>query len=438
MSWRQSPQDEPMSQRRILLVGHSPHLHGAEYSLLRLAKELQNEYELAVLAPAGGAFEEAIRQLNINFFAFSPNYPFGLLHEKKGVLPAFILQFSSEWNRLKYSLPKFDLVHSNTMYVWEGAALAVYWGVPHVWNLREIPQASPTWRPALGWSRTFELLGLLSDQLICVSEALLSALPESLQNKSCVVHNGLDSKNLWSREDSRRWMGSLGIPENAKVALTIGNFIPEKGHAQLLDICADLLHKYPDWHLLWVGERHFMYSEIQQKIQSLGLETRIHCPGSIAQMGQKMGGADLYILPSLTEAFPTVLLEGRGAGVPFLASDCGGAREIAVHGGGECWHSFSEAKAKCEKAFRGTWAVPPLTANAFSMASMAMGYKNIYDLLLTEPINSDVLKNRQVALNSLLELKIDGEPLQHLLNKVDRLKSIRFFGRFFRRYFNST
>ena len=39
---------------RVLLVGHSPELHGAEYSILRLITELKDQVDYTVLAPPGG------------------------------------------------------------------------------------------------------------------------------------------------------------------------------------------------------------------------------------------------------------------------------------------------------------------------------------------------------------------------------------------------
>ena len=424
-----------MESRRILLVGHSPDLHGAEYSLLRLAQELKNRFKLSVLAPAGGPFEKAIQQLGLEFFAFEPCYPFGLIRENKCSLSDFTRQFSRETQRLLKILPKFDLVHSNTLYVWEGAALAAHWGVPHIWNLREIPQASPTWRPALGWTRTFQLLHALSDSIVCVSQALIQALPEPLRSQSAVIHNGLDAPSLMSREESRRLMRDWGVPDGAKVALTVGNFIPEKGHAQLLELVKDLLKKYTEWHLLWVGEQHFCYPELRQKIEALGLSSRIHCPGAVSQMGQKMSAADLYLLPSLTEAFPTVLLEARCAQVPFLANDCGGAREIAAQGGGECWHSLEEARQKLEVAFKGQWHVSPIQVQAFSMQHMGQAYGKIYERWLEQELNADLVLLRRAEIATLLELEKDLNPVSHLQQKVARLKSLRALGRFFRWYF---
>jgi glycosyltransferase involved in cell wall biosynthesis len=422
---------------RILFVGHSPELHGAEYSLLRLVKELRPDFQIGILAPAGGPFESAIRELGLSFYSLNPRYPFALLHDKKSALPAFVDQLARETTRLNNSLPKFDLVHSNTMYVWEGAALAAHWGVPHIWNLREVPQASPTWRPALGWTRTFELLGLLSDRIVGVSQALLQALPETLHQQTSVIHNGLDAQALWSREESRHFFSKLGIPDSAKVALTVGNFIPEKGHLECLDWLAECLVKFPDWHCLWVGELHFSYPAVQQKIQALVLQDRIHCPGAIALMGQKMRGADLLLLPSLTEAFPTVLLEARCAGVPFLASDCGGAREIAAQGGGECWQNHDDAKAKCEQAFRGDWKVPTPNPQAFSMVAMAKAYAKVYRNALTQRPSPSTLSYRQASLAGLLELNADLSHHIYLQNSVDRLKAFRGLGRFFRWWFKA-
>jgi glycosyltransferase involved in cell wall biosynthesis len=169
-------------------------------------------------------------------------------------------------------------------------------------------------------------------------------------------------------------MVSMGCRPSAKIAVTIGNFIPEKGHLRLLDSLSVYLHQYPEWQCLWIGEHHFTYPDVVKRIQELGLQDRILCPGAVPKAGQNISGADLYLLPSLTEAFPTVLLEARLAGVPFLATDCGGAKEIAEAGGGWCAEYGSHFNEQLQSCFKGQLNAPVCNSSAFTMQSMATSY----------------------------------------------------------------
>lgn len=425
-----------MKPKHLLFFGHSPALHGAEYSLLRLITQLQSSFQVSVCAPSGGAFEQKVRELNLDFYPSFPQYPFSLKHEKRSRLPHFTRQLQREHQRLNETLPPVDLIHSNTFYVWEGAMIAATRGIPHVWNPREIPQTSPTWDCSLGWSHTFELVRDLSDHIVCVSDALRSKLPEHSQNKASTVHNGLDPKTLWNRDDARKWMSDhTNIPADAKVALTIGNFIPEKGHQRLLDIATPLLSQHPQWHLLWVGEHHFCYEGIREQIDALGLQDRIHCPGPVPQMGQKIKLADLYLLPSLTEAFPTVLLEAGLGDVPFICSDCGGSKEIAARGGGHCLEHWDEVREVLEQAFQERWQAPPRDQSAFTMDAMAQGYQNVYMKAIEQGVDAQTQNLRLSAQKRLFDLHHDLQHAARALDKIDRLKALRGLGRFFRWYF---
>ena len=275
----------------------------------------------------------------------------------------------------------------------------------------------------------------MSDSIVSVSQAVEKSLPKDSKAKKVVIHNGLDNSRSLPTHESKQWLHSLGCKPNKKIALTIGNFIPEKGHSELLDIVAPLLKKYRDWQCLWIGEHHFTYPEIKRKISQYGLEDRILCPGAIPRAGNKISGADLYLLPSITEAFPTVLLEARLAGLPFLANNCGGADEIAAAGGGWCKSIKGAYSEQLETCLQGDLNPPSLNSTAFSMESMAKGYHNIYIDTINDSTRNH--QKRQLILSSMLELGKDLSPLVEMEKKLERAMSWRGIGRWFRKFFRN-
>ena len=417
-------------KRHIVLVGHSPNLHGAEYSLLRLIERLKDRTQLKVLAPGGGPFETEVKRLRVPFVSFEPLYPFALKGENRSALPPFLSRVKENVEKLKGQFQGVDLVHSNTLYVWEGAALAAEWGCPHLWNVREVPGASPTWRPALGWPLTLEWIDDLSDGLVAVSGAAKEGLGGGMESKTQVVHNGLDIQPE-AREASRRWMEQAwGLSENDRVVITVGNLIPEKGHSLWLKAMAPKLKAHGDWHLVWVGERGLCGESLEVEIKSMDLEKQVHVVGPIEGVGKKLAGADLYVLPSLTEAFPTVLLEARACGVPFLANACGGTLEISREGGGLECEGHGELARLTEEFFNEGFDVPDARQGAFTMKIMADAYWEIYRNL--KVIDS---RKKRVRWESMVGMLEDMTPAKEMQEKIERLKAKRGIGRVFRKLF---
>jgi glycosyltransferase involved in cell wall biosynthesis len=417
-------------KRHIVLVGHSPNLHGAEYSLLRLIQRLKDRAQLKVLAPGGGDFEREVKRLRVPFLAFEPVYPFALLTEKRCALAPFLKRLRENVEYLKGQIQEVDLIHSNTLYVWEGAGLAAHWGCPHLWNVREVPGASPTWRPALGWPLTLEWLKDLSDGLVAVSGAAKDGLGESLGEMTRVVHNGLDVEPE-SQELSRKWMEeSWGLKASDKIILTVGNLIPEKGHGQWLKAIATRLKANPNWHLIWVGHSGLCGETLRLEVDSLGLGNQVHMVGAVSGVGKKMAGADVYVLPSLTEAFPTVLLEARACGVPFLANACGGTLEISREGGGLECQGHGELASLTEAVLKKTCEIPDARMGSFTMKIMADAYWDFYrELKERDP------RLKKKRWDALLGLEADLSPAHEMQTRIDSLKSKRGIGRVFRKLF---
>jgi glycosyltransferase involved in cell wall biosynthesis len=427
--------DGTMDKPKVLFVGHSAHLNGAEYSLLRLIDEIKDRIDPIVLAPKGGPFEKLILERQLPFFDLQPHHPFVLKKDRKSVLVAFFCGLMNQRDALLQKLPAFDLVHSNTLYVWEGALLAAARNKPHLWNPREIPETSPTWNNALGWTQTYTHMEQLCDHMVCVSHALFKHLPPSLQNKSSVTHNGLNPKEILSVDHAKQWLqNEHGIPKEHKVALCVGNFIPEKGHQRLIEIYMDKFSAFKDWHLLLVGEKHFTYPKIQSMLETEPQRSKnIHCIGPISNMGEKFSCADLYLCASHTEAFPTVLLEARMAQVPFITTNCGGSFEIAKMGGGICLDTWKEFEQTMEQAISEpqAWSVPE-QQEGFTMKQMGDGYLKAYGELLKKTLTPAIHEERKQCIENWEHLAQD---LKHGLRDsqiLDRLCSLRGLGRIFR------
>jgi glycosyltransferase involved in cell wall biosynthesis len=117
--------------------------------------------------------------------------------------------------------------------------------------------------------------------------------------------------------------------------LTVAYIRPEKGIEYLLEAMSQLKTDRPV-HLDLVGSRD-RYPAYQAKLDHLiaqhGLEKRVHWKGHADRedLTAHFARADLFVLPTLSEGTPRVLLEAMAHGVPLVASRVGGIPDSVAH-----------------------------------------------------------------------------------------------------------
>lgn len=109
------------------------------------------------------------------------------------------------------------------------------------------------------------------------------------------------------------------IKSDEKIIGHIGRFQLPKNHTFLLDIFAEVLKLDQTYKLVLVGDG-ILRAEIDEKIDKLRLQNHVVQVGQISGASKLMSMFDLFLLPSLYEGFPTVLLEAQANGLPCIAS----------------------------------------------------------------------------------------------------------------------
>jgi L-malate glycosyltransferase len=124
-----------------------------------------------------------------------------------------------------------------------------------------------------------------------------------------------------------------GIPQDALLVVSIGRFVPVKGHGHLLEAFARLhesLHDRPLW-LALVGDGPLRES-LQRQARELGIVERVMFPGWQNEPGRYYRMADLVVFPSLEqEALGNVILETWAYAKPLLTTAFRGAKELTRH-----------------------------------------------------------------------------------------------------------
>jgi glycosyltransferase involved in cell wall biosynthesis len=140
-------------------------------------------------------------------------------------------------------------------------------------------------------------------------------------------------KNLVRLEGGSQHKVDLpGTPGNRIVC--VANIRPQKDHANLLQAMVGLKGKFPDAHLLLVGDfadREYCDSVLKQ-IVDLGLERSVIYLGARNDVPAILRSCDIGVLSSLSEGLPLSLLEYGMAGLPAVATNVGQCPEVLDHG----------------------------------------------------------------------------------------------------------
>jgi glycosyltransferase involved in cell wall biosynthesis len=124
-------------------------------------------------------------------------------------------------------------------------------------------------------------------------------------------------------------------PDGAARLLTVAALTGKKGHADLFRALAEL-RRERDLTLDLVGDGE-LGSDLRALVRELGLAeaVRFHGERPQAEVAELMRRADLFVLPSIFENLPCVLIESRATGLPFVATAVGGVPELVDGPGGE-------------------------------------------------------------------------------------------------------
>ncbi|HEU4928899.1 MAG TPA: glycosyltransferase family 4 protein, partial [Candidatus Krumholzibacteria bacterium] len=148
-----------------------------------------------------------------------------------------------------------------------------------------------------------------------------------------VIYNGVDTIAFRSatpveRSVTRR---ALGLADDDVVLIAVGSLKPIKGVDVLLHAMAPLVRKQPRLRLVVVGDGPDR-SALESLARELSMADRVSFLGLRADVDVVLRAADALVLPSRTEALPTVLLEAMASGLPVVATRVGGVPEIVEEG----------------------------------------------------------------------------------------------------------
>jgi len=225
---------------------------------------------------------------------------------------------------------KYNLTHSFFSVPCGFISLLIKWQkkIPYIVSLRgaDVPGYSNRF-PIIYFFLTplIKLIWSQASAVISNSQGLKElALKSKPKQKISVIFNGIDTQEFKPTNQK---------DYNIFEILCVSRLTQRKGIAYLISAFAKIYVKFPNTKLNIVGEGDVKKKLITQA-KNLNLTKNIEFTGRIAheKLPQVYSQSSIFVLPSLNEGMSNTILEAMSAGLPIIATNTGGTKELVIEG----------------------------------------------------------------------------------------------------------
>jgi len=313
-----------MEKLRIMEMIDKPSLGGGQTALLLIAENIdRSRFEVIISSGGDGPLAEEARKKGIVYVPVSlgKRLSLGPLVEIAGVLKE----------------KKIDILHTHGgiagLYGRSAARRARTPAVVH--TLHGIHYLHYR-NPSLRWLYVLleRMYSRSTDRLILVCQSdLRQARTHRLapEEKMTVIMNGTDFRPELGADDIARRRSELGWLPDRPVIGTVARLHRQKGVVNLLRAAPKILSACPEVRVAVVGEGP-QSGSLRREAQRLGLDGHLLFLGERRDAASFMALFDMFVLPSLWEGLPFVLVEAAAWGKPIVATAVDGVPEILEDG----------------------------------------------------------------------------------------------------------
>ncbi len=286
-------------------------LYGGPYQVLGLIRHLREGFEHGLACPAGSAIAEAGREL-------CSVYPIPVAGESDARARGALKRL------LRAERPDILHLHSRRGADLWGPMAARATGTPFVVS-RRVDSREPGWGFRLKLRRAGRIIGI--SEKICAAVRAMGVAPERV----CLVRSGVDTEQFRPRPREGRLERAFHLPAGALTVGMVAQFIPRKGHADLLAAARELIEQHPTVVFLLFGEGA-LREKIEAETRALGMAPAFRFPGFRDDLPDLLPELDLLAHPAHTEGLGVSLLQASACAVPIVATRAGGIPEIVLPG----------------------------------------------------------------------------------------------------------
>jgi len=321
------------NHRRIILVAHDAHPHGAQNLILHMAKSLSEDFSFVVdmvVLGEGRLLKEYARYANIHSLA-------GKKHTGR------------EAHKLVETLfaEGISTAITNTVVTGKFAAVLKEHGFTVISLVHELPGVIKDNQ----LEEHVALIASCADKVVFPAEQVkegFDGFSKVIPEKSVIRPQGMFRKNCYQgaveiKKARHLLRKQFNLPDDAVIVLNIGFADKRKGIDLFVDIALKVLQDYSNVYFIWVG--HFDPSiepVIQKKIKESEMDKYFIFPGLDFNSDIYYAGANVFSLTSREDPFPCVVLEAFDAGLPVIAFEgTGGFTGLLERGAGKIVPSYN-------------------------------------------------------------------------------------------------
>lgn len=149
--------------------------------------------------------------------------------------------------------------------------------------------------------------------------------------KILTIDNGSDDTLINTSMDKEEKKKELGIRKGEPIIGVCARLTEEKGVSYLLQGMPAMVSVFPNLSLVVAGEGP-LENRLKKEATELGLEENVLFLGPRSDVPELLKLFDLYVLPSISEGLPMIMLEAMAAGCPIVATEVGGIRSVIEPG----------------------------------------------------------------------------------------------------------
>jgi glycosyltransferase involved in cell wall biosynthesis len=310
----------PDAKIKLMQITHDLAIGGLQQVVVNICRSINREkFDVSVLClRALGEFVPEVEKLGVRVFY--------LPQKEKGTDYFSFLKVARILRQ-----EQIDVIHThNTQPFVDGTLGALLSGVKtivHTDHARDFPDK-------IRYMVAEHLMSYFAYRVIGVSEhttANLVHYEKISPRKIMTIENGLDGSRFQIEIDRPAKRKELGIKGSGPIIGLGVRLTEQKGITYLLQAMPEIIKAVPDVTLVIAGDGT-LKNKLRHEAETLGIKEHILFLGSRLDVPQLLKLFDIYVLPSLWEGLPMVLLEAMAARCPIVATDVGGVSNMITDG----------------------------------------------------------------------------------------------------------
>lgn len=224
-----------------------------------------------------------------------------------------------------------DIIHSHKMELIGGNIAGKLAGIPTLQTVHELPR-----KPLIAYKFIGLLNHLFNDKVIilCERSKIMFQWGNRTSKKLHKIYNGIDVPVTDNETDGTMSLREeLGLSPRDQIAITVARLTPMKGIEYLIKAANLIKKENANIKFVVVGDVAFDYeqgykNQLINLLHAYQLEDTLFFLGLRRDVPRLLKQSDVFVLPSVYDIFPTVLLEAMCAELAIVATDVGGVPEM--------------------------------------------------------------------------------------------------------------